>query len=156
MKRTYIRGKTAKSAVFYLAVSIMICVGLLYALHVPSVPVVVISVKTRDATTTRGVLVIKDVFVVRVNLTTSVSTSRIILGDDDYEVTVHLTIYETLTENYKTTITSWSEHSVIIAEAIRTTSHQTLAEAYPTLSPMLTAALVVALVMILAGGIFGR
>jgi len=153
MKTPCIRGKTAKSAMFYLAVFVMVCIGVLYTWYVPSVPVVITNLRTRETATTRGVFVIRDVFVVKVSLTTSLSTSTIVRGDRDYQITIHLTIYETLTENYKTTITSWSEHSVTLAEAIQTINRQALAEAYPTLSPILIAALAVALVMILVGGV---
>jgi len=150
MQIPYIRGKTAKSVVFYLAVSMMVAVGVFYTWRVPPVPVVTTDFRTHTTTISHGVVVIKDVFVVRMSLTTVASTSTVVKRENEYEVIVYSTLRKTFIENYQTTSTSWSEYYVTITEPVRTTRHQTLTEAYPTLWPVLLATVVGASVMILA------
>jgi len=143
-------SKNTKRVVVYLAVSAIACLSVFYAWCVPSVPVIMTNIITHTASTSLGVVVIKHVFLVRVSLTTVVSTSTIVQAEKEYEVIVRLTIHRTLTESYQTTITSWLEYFTSTTESIPTTKHQALVEACPTLRPILPVTLIGALVMILA------
>lgn len=143
-----IESKNTRSIMLYLIVVVATFLSVSYACGIPSAPVVITNTRTYATPISYGVVVVRDVFVVRAKLTTTVATSVIIRGDNDYEITTHLTFYGTFTENYQTTTTSWSRYSITTTDTVQTTKHQVLIQTYPILWLIIPTVAVAAIVMV--------
>jgi hypothetical protein len=131
-----------KSVVLYPLISVIICSSIFYARSAPPVAVVTTEVRTYTATIIHGVVVIRDVFVVKMSLTTTISTSTVVQREEELQIKVYPTIYVTLTDNYQATTTSWSKYLTTATQSVRTTKYQTFAETYPILWIILPATIV--------------